>query len=259
MQNAKTKSIAIVFTLYILATFILTIFAIQNSPSRAPQHAIQFAPPPNFSEITDIKTRKQAFFDYLTPIIEQKNQTILKNRAILEGMSADWMANQSLSHSQQLHLTRWLKRYKIKDEISTEEQLQELNVRMNIIPPALVLAQAANESAWGTSRFATDGNNYFGQWCFKKGCGIVPSGRSASAKHEVRRFKSPAGSVDAYFRNLNTHRAYKHLRKLRADLHQNNQPITGIALAEGLIRYSERGEEYVKELQTMIRSNQLEK
>lgn len=86
----------------------------------------------------------------------------------------------------------------------------------------------------------------------------MPSGRRANAKHEVRKFKSPAGSVDAYLRNLNTHRAYKQLRNIRAQLHQANQPITGVALAEGLIKYSERGEEYVHELQAMMRSNGLE-
>lgn len=259
MQNAKTKFIALLFTAYIIATFGLLIWAIQHSPSRAINTDTVFGSAPDFSAITNIAERKTAFFNYFTPIIEHKNTLILADRERLAAVQNDWQQNAKLSHTHQLYLSRWLKRYKIKEEWPIEKQLAELDKRMHIIPPALVLAQAANESAWGTSRFAQDGNNYFGQWCFKKGCGLVPSGRRANAKHEVRKFKNPAGSVDAYLRNLNTHRAYKQLRNIRAQLHQNNQPITGVALAEGLIKYSERGEEYVHELQAMIRSNGLEK
>lgn len=258
MQNAKTRFIAVLITLYIFATLACVILAIQHSPSRTTSQTVEISPPPIFSEITDIAERKQAFFNYLTPIIEQKNQTIKKNRQRLANMKSSWEEYQSLSHTQRFHFNRWLKRYKISDELDTQQQLGELDKRMNVIPSALVLAQAANESAWGTSRFALKGNNYFGQWCFTRGCGIVPSGRGAGAKHEVRRFSSPADSVDAYFRNINTHRAYRQLRSLRATLQANGQAITGHALAAGLTRYSERGEEYVKELRAMMKSNKLE-
>lgn len=259
MQNAKTKCIALLFTAYIIATFAFLIWAMQHSPSRVIGTDTVFGPAPNFASITDIPERKAAFFGYFIPIVEHKNARILEDRTRLEKVRADWQDDETLSNTHQLYLTRWLKRYKIKEELGVAEQLAELDKRMNVIPPALAMAQAANESAWGTSRFARDGHNYFGQWCYRKGCGIVPSGRSASAKHEVRKFKSPANSVDAYLRNLNTHRAYKKLRNIRAQLHNSGQPITGIALAEGLIKYSERGEEYVKELQAMMRNNKLEK
>ena len=33
-------------------------------------------------------------------------------------------------------------------------------MRMDIIPVSIAIAQAANESGWGTSRFALEGNAY---------------------------------------------------------------------------------------------------
>jgi Bax protein len=77
--------------------------------------------------------------------------------------------------------------------------------------------------------------------------------------HEVRKFESPEGSVRSYIRNLNTHYTYDELREIRDNLYDKNKPVTGIDLAEGLKGYSERGEEYVKELQSMIRFNKLTK
>jgi Bax protein len=119
------------------------------------------------------------------------------------------------------------------------------------------MAQSANESAWGTSRFARKGNNFFGQWCFRKGCGLVPKQRDANKTHEVAAFDSPEESVKMYIRNLNSNSAYKSLRDLRAKLRRANKPVTGHALAAGLKHYSERGLEYVKELREMISFNKL--
>jgi Bax protein len=57
-------------------------------------------------------------------------------------------------------------------------------------------------------------------------------------------------------RNLNRHDAYADLREIRSRLRANQLPITGVALAEGLMNYSERGAAYVEELQTMILFNE---
>jgi Bax protein len=129
--------------------------------------------------------------------------------------------------------------------------------RADIVPASLAIAQAANESAWGTSRFAKLGNNFFGQWCFSKGCGIVPKSRDTNKNHEVADFRSPADSVESYMLNLNTHDAYKPLRKIRQSLREEDKAVTGVALSYGLGKYSERGDEYGKEIREMISFNKL--
>jgi len=121
----------------------------------------------------------------------------------------------------------------------------------------LALAQAANESAWGTSRFAQDGNNLFGQWCYTNGCGLVPSRRREGATHEVRRFDNIRDSVESYIHNLNTFPSYQMLRRIRQQLRQQDRPIDGVSLADGLESYSSRGLDYIVELQRMIYSNEL--
>jgi Bax protein len=124
------------------------------------------------------------------------------------------------------------------------------------VPVPLVLVQAANESAWGTSRFARIGLNYFGIWCYRKGCGMVPNGRTVGAIHEVAAFQSVDKAVASYFKNINTHNAYMIFRTIRAQLRAQNQPLIPKVLATGLIPYSERGVDYVIDINTMLRQNQ---
>jgi Bax protein len=148
-----------------------------------------------------------------------------------------------------------VKKFTIDDDASWHQLL----VNVDVLPPSLVLSQAANESAWGTSRFAKLGNNYFGQWCFEHGCGLVPKKRDSDKAHEVAAFNSPKESLESYMQNLNSHPAYQPLRNIRAQLRREKQAVTGMALAAGLTSYSERGQEYIAELRAMIKFNKLSK
>ncbi|CCK76509.1 conserved hypothetical protein [Oleispira antarctica RB-8] len=202
----------------------------------------------------NIKEKKTNFFNFLHPMIKKANADVLQQREKL----LEIQANLTNLNSQQVKtLAALVKTYKVDNDLPAEKQVSELDIKINTIPASLVLAQAANESAWGTSRFAQEGNNYFGQWCFSKGCGIIPNSRNSGANHEVADFDSPYDSVKSYIKNLNRHESYETLRDLRQQAIDNNQAVTGVALAQGLIGYSERREEYVKEIQQMIRYNKL--
>jgi Bax protein len=129
--------------------------------------------------------------------------------------------------------------------------------RVDILPPSLVLAQAATESGWGTSRFAREGNNLFGQRTYRPGNGIVPANRPDGETHEVKRFGTLFESVRSYMRNLNTHLAYRELRDLRAQLRRSGRPLSGALLADGLNAYSTRSSDYITDVRAIIRANDL--
>ncbi len=208
---------------------------------------------PDFTRFRDATEKKAAFFSFLYPRTVLANSRILLQRRYLGRLSG----KSSLTPAETLWLEAQARGFGIDGQYDSQQLAQQLLSRLDIIPPSLVLAQAANESAWGTSRFATDGNNLFGQWCFTRGCGLVPLNRSQNAVHEVRVFSSPYQSVQSYIHNLNTHSAYQLLRTIRQQQRQGDRPLSGLELARGLQSYSSRGANYVQEIQTIIHHNNL--
>lgn len=208
---------------------------------------------PDFSRYQDVSEKKNAFFSFLYPRIVLANSRILIERQYLETLNR----KETLSESETTWLARQAERLRVDEDTGSDEMFRRLRSRLDVIPPSLVMAQAANESAWGTSRFARRGNNLFGQWCFSKGCGVVPKGREEGKSHEVAAFSSPYRSITGYIQNLNRHPSYQMVRDLRRNAREDGRFASGTALAAGLISYSERGKEYISELRSMISFNKL--
>lgn len=214
--------------------------------------------PPDFSSFPAGEKRKVAFINYFQPLIVKYNAHILQQRReVLQWQQT--VKKSELGEWQKWKLKTLAERYGLADfDTRSTQQWSALLRRVDIIPPSMAIAQAAKESAWGTSRFAEEGNNFFGQWCYEKGCGLVPEKREAGKDHEVEVFDSPKDSVAAYMHNLNTNDPYKDLRGRRSQLRLAKQLLSGLGLIQGLVSYSERGISYVNELGEMIRSNQLQ-
>ncbi len=213
---------------------------------------------PDFAAYTDIKQKKRDFFEFLLPMIRAANANVTTERRRLVKLGDAFQADFSPSASDERFIRELSERYRVKvGEEITRADLTELLKRVDVIPASLILAQAANESAWGTSRFARNAHNFFGIWCFTPGCGLTPRLRDENLSHEIRRFASVNEGVAYYLLTINSNPAYRGLRDIRADLRQSNVQITGARLAEGLLRYSERGQHYVSEIQEMIRYNEL--
>ena len=211
---------------------------------------------PDFASYTDVKFKKQDFFGFMLPMVRNANAAIQAERNFLLEMSEKTGSGHEMSQ-RQLETTQSLtEKYRV--DAVPEQTLQRLLIHVDIVPESLVLAQAANESAWGTSRFARTGNNFFGIWCFEVGCGEVPKARDAGKTHEVATFRSVQAGVEYYLLTINRHQAYQKLRDLRLDLRRQSKALNGASLAEGLIKYSERGLPYVREIQAMISVNQLD-
>lgn len=214
---------------------------------------------PAFADIEPITQRKQTFIQYLRPYIERSNLQILKKRSMLLELKQHYTDRGEISYADLKHIKEYCIDTKLDCPVSDIiGSIDKLLVQTDIVPPSLALAQAAMETGWGTSRFSAEGNNFFGQWCYEKGCGLVPYRRDSGAKHEVRTFNNPQGSVDAYMDNLNTVKSYRKLRTIRTEKRDQNLIFTGHELAEGLTGYSATGQQYVKNIRKIIKSNNLE-
>ena len=215
-----------------------------------------------------VQDKKELFYRSLLPLILYANDAINAERIRLQAI-VRMVARQGNPGEED---AAWLRdlgiRYRLikKDDETVPalpaggqlgNLLKELLQRVDIIPASLALGQGAYESGYGTSRFALEGNSFFGQWTFD-GKGMKPrEKRAAKGNYGVAAYEWPLDSVKSYMMNLNTHRAYAELRKRRAALRERGEPVTGTELAKTLTHYSEQGAEYVNTLTGMMRVNEL--
>jgi len=203
--------------------------------------------PKDLKTLGDTKKKRELFIKILLPLILDENSKITSDRIKLFKI----LGKNFNTVGERVWLKRRFKEYKIEDK-----DLAKLKMRMDIIPVSIAIAQAANESGWGTSRFALEGNALFGQWTWSKK-GISPKNKDPNKTHKILQFQILKASVRAYKNNLNTHNAYKEFREARAKLRQENEEIIGLDLIKYLKNYASIGEKYVRILKDIIEKNSL--
>ncbi len=239
---------------------LMTLFKKHNYTSNDWKNGVREVPRLTFEGVSErwketssqipVKQKKQVFFRLMAPLVLISNENILAERQTVKSAP--------LSSEALLVIAKKYRLFNNKTLTLTENQRQQLLQQVDIMPPSLALAQAAEESGWATSRFTEEGNAFFGQWDFS-GKGMIPKQqRKELGNYGLARFDSPLDSVEGYMLNINTTSAYKKLRVLRAKLRQENKAITGLELAGTLDKYSERGQAYIDGLRSMIRYNKLE-
>lgn len=207
----------------------------------------------------EVVQKKRIFFRVLGPLILKANESILKDRKKLERIRSTYKEKNTISEKDQKWIIELAKVYRVEnpDDGISDKVLDELWVKVDIIPPSLALSQGAEESGWGTSRFAAAGNAIYGQWTWGENAIKPEQQRKELGNYGIAAFETLEESVSGYMLNLNTHPAYADLRKKRAELRRSGEKITGSVLADQLTRYSERGEEYVKTLKSLMEYNRL--
>lgn len=191
----------------------------------------------DLNRIKDVNEKKETFFKVMLPIIAQQNDRIRAERNTIVDDPAD--TPRSLYEKYDVEFG----------------DVDALLKRVDVIPASLVLATAALESGWGSSRFARKGNNFFGMRTYDEGVpGIAPKNAEG---FRVIKYKSISHSVRYYMLNINTHSAYKKLRTARAKTRDSGKPPNGLALTNYLTAYSEIPEEYGKLLRDIIKTNNL--
>ncbi len=191
-------------------------------------------------------TQKQSFIKLVLPLILAANDELLHRRVAV---------NAAVQANDRNTLDKWAVLYRIDAENFDDIELAErLLRRIDTVPVALALAQAAIESGWGKSRFAQQGNALFGQWAWTGSAGMRPLAAS-NERAVVRSFGSLLESVRAYMHNLNTHRNYKRFRDARYRLKPQSEEVKASLLAAYLDSYAEIGQAYVEKLLAVMSSN----
>jgi len=237
--------------------------ALRTGADEVPRVRIS-AYPRGWSHGADTSRKKSLFFRTLLPLVLEVNEGILASREQLIALLDESPPGERLSHSTGHWLGALGTRYDLwgperaarLDRLTPYEH-RELLLRVDAVPVSLALGQAAYESGYGSSRGAFEANALFGQWHW--GRGLRPARpRRALGDYRIASFGSPLAAVEAYAFNLNTHRAYREFRQLRACQRTGGAAeLDGLELAGAMTRYAESGDDYVDTLRGLIRRNRL--
>ena len=190
-----------------------------------------------------VADKKQHFVALLLPAILIGKHHLQQQRERLTQL----LSSSSLSHRDQAWLDQLMTQYDVKSPT-------QLPQRMISLPNSLVLAQAAIETGWGSSRFFVQGNNVFGVWSFdpREPRMMARQRRNGEAIY-VKRYASLLGSIEDYFVTLGRGAAYSELRQAARSSQDS------LELIKHLHRYSELGDDYIARLDAMIRHNRLKR
>ena len=223
--------------------------------------ALSFMTTVSYAQKRAISSEDKLFLVELIPKIISANQEVQTDRNRILACKNVYERTGKLTDEDEVFLSKTSSKYSVNsfklddegDQPAFLKEFSDLLLRVDIIPTKLVMAQAICESAWGRSYFAEHGNNFFGIHCYSKGCGLVPSG-NPNAGFEVKSYPTIEAGIADYILTLNTVSAYARIRSMRAQMRQEKQPVSATQLAEGLSRYSQKGEEYVSLIQNLIRN-----
>lgn len=241
-------------TLLAQADFDLT--AVRKEAAAVPRIYVRQLPK-DLVTVKDSKRRKKLFFGALLPLVLMANEELRSDRAQVEALRNHYKAASAPSDFAEPDRL-WLEA--VFDRYGSEfGDWDALLLRLDELPVSLIMAQAIQESGWGTSRFAREGNALFGQRTWNpEEAGIVPDLRAEGESYRVKSFPDLMAAVRSYMLNLNTHKAYGELRSQRAKLRRaKTAGDPGRALATSLTRYSEESGGYVQALKALIRDNDL--
>ena len=187
------------------------------------------------------KERKRRFIELMLPSVLIVNYEVYHARSNLLNILEKLKKGLKLSKEEVMFVESILDRCR-------SDSIEEALVKANPVPPSLVIAQAAIESGWGTSRFFVEGNNPFGIWTFRKdGNSLQAEGSTA----RLRKFDSLLEAVREYVYNVNVGWAYRGFREHRL------KSFDPFELSEFLSFYSIERERYVRKIQRIIEENDL--
>jgi Bax protein len=187
---------------------------------------------PNMREMKKPAEKRQLFIQMILPLLLKRNDQILTQRTRLLGIAYRKRQGLPLTAHDMAFIADLSQEYSVPTR-----SLEALLKRVDIVPPSLALAQAILETGCGTSVAALRKCSIFGHM---------------ATSTQVASFPNLWASIHTYTRNLCRNRAYRGFQDSRAAMRSSGKNPCGYSLANGLVKYSERGKHYIKDLQKII-------
>jgi len=235
MNNVGLKEKSIIFSIFIFIIY-LSYTQINKENQKNQKEKIIKEEPKKVQIKTSHKKEKfkKIFVPAITKVYTKKYKYFQEIKALIETNPLD----------------EKIIKLKEKYDLDTNE---ELLIVLKPHPISIALAQAAIESAWGTSRFFKEANNIFGVWSFNKNEPRI----AANIKREdetiyLKKFNTIEEAINQYYNMLSTKKIYFDFKK------ENYHNTDVLELAKKLDKYSEQGEVYTEKIISVLKYNKFQ-
>ncbi len=191
--------------------------------------------PSDYNSIIDEKERNALFIKILTPLALKLNQEILKERSEISAISQKFNRGEELSAADIALIEKQAAKYDIFTRLKDKERynylLKELLIRVDQIPPSIMITAAAIETNWGTSRIVKEGNSLYKQLVWHTDKGLKPLGETEDDSYRIKIYPSIYSSMQDYALKINSAPAFKSLRNFRRERRERTSNMSGLILA----------------------------
>ena len=193
--------------------------------------------PTDFSEIKSQKYRNELFIRILTPLAMKINEEISNERSALLRLEKKFAQDGALSPKETQKLETLALKYdvftRLKDTNRISYLLENLKQRVDIVPPSILVAIAAMESNWGTSRVATLANSLYKEKIWYTNEGLEPL-ENKDDGYRFKIFDSLIDGMRSFALTFNSNKDYEAAWLARALSAERHDTVAGESIAYAL-------------------------
>lgn len=195
--------------------------------------------PSDWAAQSDEKQRNDLFIRALAPLALKLNQELTTQRAEVLQLSQNFAKAGKLSKQDNKKLEALAKKYdiftRLKGKLRQEYLLDELSLKLDNIPPSLLIAAAAIATDWGTSRAALRGNALYKEYAWHSKEGLIPDNRALGEDYRIKTYPNLYVSMQDFAHKVNSNINFAGFRSQRQALRRNKSSLDGRSMAHNFI------------------------
>ena len=198
--------------------------------------------PVDFDTITDAQKRNRLFLQILAPLALKLNEEITEEKNEIDTLRQEFEEKHDLSPEQIQFLEEKAEKYDIFTRLKGERRyalfLSELQEKVDVIPPSIMLAAAAIETNWGTNRPVRLANSLYRELVWYTDEGLEPLDETEDKTYRYKIFPTLYDSMKSHALKLNSHVNYEMFRFNRKSMKERGTSLQGRDMAHNMIHDS---------------------
>lgn len=193
--------------------------------------------PYDFPQIEEKNTRINLFIRAMIPLALKVNENILFERLEFIKIRQAFEKNMDLNEEEKTKLEALAEKYdaftKFKGLRRYNRLITDLDQRINIIPPSILIANAAIETDWGASKPLMQGNSLYKELVWYTDEGLDPEDPNDKT-YRIKTFPTLYDSMTSFAHKINSNVNYEIFRHARATVLKSGKNMNGRMLAHNM-------------------------